>query len=26
MLCRWVDGIQPRLAELTGPVRFGMRP
>jgi len=26
MLCRWVDWIQPRLAELTGPVRFGMRP
>lgn len=26
MLCRWIDWIQPRLAELTGPVRFGMRP
>lgn len=26
MLCRWIDWIQPRLEELTGPVRFGMRP
>ncbi|MDZ7670185.1 MAG: carboxyl transferase domain-containing protein [Gammaproteobacteria bacterium] len=26
MLCRWVDWIQPRLEELTGPVRFGLRP
>ena len=25
-LCDWVDWIQPQLDELTGPVRFGMRP
>jgi acetyl-CoA carboxylase carboxyltransferase component len=26
MLCQWVDWIQPRLENLIGPVRFGMRP
>ena len=26
MLCRWIDWIQPQLAELTGPTRFPMRP
>ena len=26
MLCEWVDWIQPLLDNLTGPVRFGMRP
>ena len=25
-LCQWIDWIQPQLDELTGPVRFGMRP
>lgn len=25
-LCEWIDWIQPQLDELTGPVRFGMRP
>lgn len=26
ILCEWVDWIQPLLENLTGPVRFGMRP
>ena len=26
MLCRWVEWIQPQLEQLTGPVRFGIRP
>ena len=26
MLCRWIEWIQPRLDELTEPVRFGPRP
>ena len=25
-LCRWIDWIQPQLDQLTGPVKFGMRP
>ncbi|MEM7100743.1 MAG: carboxyl transferase domain-containing protein [Pseudomonadota bacterium] len=26
MLCDWIDWIQPQLDNLTGPVRFGLRP
>ncbi len=26
MLCQWVDWIQPQLENLTGPIRFGIRP